>query len=61
MNDELADLGFGPLSFASEDDIVWHPNPKPSRYEKALRCRACGHFLAPHDVKGHDKWHKSNR
>lgn len=29
----------------------------PEGYKPALRCERCGHFLMPHDVKGHERWH----
>lgn len=31
------------------------------RYEPALRCVRCGHFLLAHDVLGHEKWHDEPR
>lgn len=33
----------------------------PKGYQPALRCERCGHFLLPHDVKGHERWHKEPR
>lgn len=29
----------------------------PKGYEPALRCLRCGHFMLPHDVEGHERWH----
>ncbi len=33
----------------------------PEGYKPALRCERCGHFLLPHDVKGHERWHEEPR
>lgn len=40
--------------------VVAEP-PDDSNYEPAFRCRRCLHFLLPHDVPGHDKWHDERR
>lgn len=37
------------------------PQTESRHYEPALRCRRCHHFLMPHDVEGHDKWHEEPR
>lgn len=33
----------------------------PTSYDFALHCSDCGHFLLPHDVEGHNKWHEEPR
>lgn len=30
-------------------------------YEPAWHCRRCGHFLLPHDIDGHERWHRLER